>query len=131
VRWLRLMLRSCLVHAWESHKTRFGVFPHRSTWVVVILSTLAPRVFNRHIMSSSYIFFFWLILHLFHAKMLLKISCNPIWCASLPLAGLHMSTSSFLLAYMWFFWGIWVSRQHVQNRIDLPWGLLMWERWYL
>lgn len=92
------------------------VLPHRSTWVVVVVSMhfsiylictgekskplelyLAAglsREFNRHIVSSSYIS--WLISRQVLAKMLLKTSCDPRCCASLPLAGLHMSTSSLL-----------------------------------
>lgn len=40
----------------------------------------------------------------------------------------HYCSVWFLLAYMWFCCGIWVSQQQVQIRINLPCGLLMWER---
>ncbi len=95
--------------------TRPGLkaLPRRSTWVGVVslhfsiymiwlhwreielyLAAGLPRVFNRHIVSLSYIS--WIISCQVLAKMLLKTSCDRRCCASLPLVGLHMSTSSLL-----------------------------------
>lgn len=88
------------------------VLPHSSTWVVVVSLDLRVKISplerkqshlsciwqrGSHgclidIMSSSYISA--LVLCQVLAKMLLKISCGPRCCALLPLAGLHMSTSS-------------------------------------